>query len=299
MVNHFISVVVILFSFLSMAFCAAECGKRFYEQNVDELQQWVVGGVLARMGAYPYQVSFHSRDWVHGTSRHVCGGTIISPRWVLTAAHCINNGHSGKYYQVVVGMHDKNVYDNVRKSYSVRGVNIHTKFNGEEGQISGDDIALVHLKDPIEFNDYVQPACLPDQVAADASDLYAPGTRAVISGWGKTESRPIGDKRPLESPDVLHAAAVPLVDWNVCKNANPIYKKEVTESMMCAGNMAGGVSSCQGDSGGPLVKIVNGMATLIGIVSWSAGCAQPNHPGVFTNVTHELEWIRRTMQLFG
>merc|ERR1719209_292851 len=291
---------LMLFCLLALfaASSALECGKRFHDQHLDKLQQWIVGGVTALEGGYPYQVSFEYNDPdLSGYKRHVCGATIVSSKWVTIAAHCIFAGLNGNTYHVVVGHQNLLKFGSKTKRHEVEKVIIHPKWTGPtyDNQWSN-DIALVEVKDPIEFNEFVQPACLPDDVAqnpASLLSLYAPGTPALISGWGKIDAKSPHDQRPGKGSPILRAASVPLIDWKECKNASPLHRNYVTETMVCAGYKEGGVDSCQGDSGGPLVEIVNGIATPIGIVSWGPGCAWPNMPGMYTNVSYELEWIRQ------
>jgi len=281
--------------FTDAAFAAAssfECGKRFQDQHLDKLQQWVVGGVDALEGGYPYQVSF---ERFTGYNYHVCGATIVDSEWIITAAHCISAGNDGGNYNVVVGRQSISTFvppGPKTKRYAIKKIIVHPKFPGRESYKYNDDIALVQVKETIEFNEFVQPACLPDDVSADPSSLYKPGTTALLSGWGQTKAKLSDGDVPNKMSLTLQAAALPLVDWKTCKAANILYDYMVTETAICAGYMEGGVDACQGDSGGPLVEIVNGKATLIGIVSGGRGCAWPDYPGIYTNVAYELDWIR-------
>merc|ERR1712198_269091 len=284
--------IVLCFAALMVATSSQECGKRFHNQQLDELQQWIVGGVTAMKGGYPYQVSFEYNDWMFGSKQHICGATIINSKWVITAAHCIVAGKSGMNYNVVVGRHSLSRSGSPMKRHQVKKVVVHPKWTGDREEEMSNDIALIEVRKPIKFNNFVQPACLPDNVATDPATLYKPGTPALISGWGEMDPKAPDQMDPGRSPTVLRAASIPLIEWNECKNANYLYQEMVTKTMTCAGYMTGGIDGCQGDSGGPLVKVVDGKATLIGVVSWGIGCAQPNNPGIYTNVGFELEWIR-------
>ncbi|KAI4458493.1 polyserase-related [Holotrichia oblita] len=113
------------------------------------------------------------------------------------------------------------------------------------------------------------------------------GVLAKVSGWGHRQQ--INYPKLNADRDILHAVQVPIVDHSVCTEHYPYGK--ITDRMICAGYLGiGGRDSCQGDSGGPLV--VNGV--LIGIVSWGFGCADPQYPGVYTDVAYLREWIKRT-----
>lgn len=273
----------------------SECGKRFHNQYLDKVQQWIVGGVTALKGGYPYQVSFEYYQWLGG-SQHICGATIVNSKWIITAAHCIIDGPRASSYRVVVGRHSLNKFGANTRRHSLARVIVHPKWVGDYEDEMSNDIALLELKTPIAFNEYVQPACLPDNVSSNPTGLYQPGTQALISGWGEMDPKAPEQQEPGRSPSILRAAAIPLIDWNACKNANFLYQEMVTETMTCAGFMTGGVDGCQGDSGGPLVSVVDGKATLIGVVSWGIGCAAPKNPGIYTNVAYELDWIRQYIQ---
>jgi len=272
------------------ASAATECGKRFHDQHLEQVQQWIVGGVTALKGGYPYQVSFEYKDWFY--SQHICGATIVSDKWIITAAHCIIDGPRASSYKVVVGRHSLNKFDRHTKRHSVKRVVVHPKWTGDREDEMSNDMALIELNTPMTFNEFVQPACLPDNVSSNPDGLYQPGTPTLISGWGEMDPKDPQQDEPGRSPAILRAASIPLIEWNACKNANFLYQEMVTETMTCAGFMTGGIDGCQGDSGGPLVKIVDGKATLLGVVSWGIGCAQPNNPGIYTNVAYELDWIR-------
>merc|ERR1712198_20595 len=174
--------IVLCFAALIAATSSQECGKRFHNQQLDELQQWIVGGVTATKGGYPYQVSLEYNDWMSGSKWHICGATIINSKWVITAAHRFIEDKSGMNYNVVVGRHSLSR--------------------------SGAPMKRHQVKRAIKFNTFVQPACLPDNVATDPATLYKPGTSALISGW----------MGPPTS-EILRAASIPLIEWNECKNA--------------------------------------------------------------------------------
>lgn len=91
--------------------------------------------------------------------------------------------------------------------------------------------------------------------------------------------------------NMLKSAKVPLIDDDTCE---ALYKS-ITDNMLCAGYLAGGIDSCAGDSGGPLVCDVQGRYTLMGATSWGAGCAEANAPGVYARITNFLPWIKDTI----
>ncbi|GIY55733.1 trypsin-1 [Caerostris extrusa] len=151
-----------------------------------------------------------------------------------------------------------------------------------------DSHALLRLTTPIEMENsegMVNGACLPSKEMADNTT----GT-GTVSGWGTTS-------QGGSLSESLQAVDVPILSDDQCKE---VYKDSYESTMMCAGYEEGGQDSCQGDSGGPFVhRSSDGVATLIGIVSWGYGCAQPKYPGVYTETAHFLDWIARTMKIGG
>ncbi|KFV01190.1 Transmembrane protease serine 5, partial [Pterocles gutturalis] len=154
------------------------------------------------------------------------------------------------------------------------------------------DIALMKLQVPLNFSDAIRAVCLPPS----QQDLF-PGTQCWVSGWGYT--RPDQDHvsllpslspLPAQVTETLKEALVPLIGTKKC-NSSCMYAGELTARMLCAGYLHGKVDACQGDSGGPLVCQDQFTWRLVGIVSWGQGCAEPNHPGVYTNVAQLLPWI--------
>uniref|UniRef100_A0A3Q4BH66 Peptidase S1 domain-containing protein n=1 Tax=Mola mola TaxID=94237 RepID=A0A3Q4BH66_MOLML len=138
------------------------------------------------------------------------------------------------------------------------------------------DIALMKLRTPLNFSDTIRPVCLPQY------EYEVPGgTQCWISGWGYTQPE-------VHSPDTLKEAPVPIISTKKC-NSSCMYDGEITSRMLCAGYTEGKVDACQGDSGGPLVCQDDNVWRLVGVVSWGAGCAEPNHPGVYTKVAEFLD----------
>uniref|UniRef100_A0A1I8H8D5 Neurotrypsin n=1 Tax=Macrostomum lignano TaxID=282301 RepID=A0A1I8H8D5_9PLAT len=251
------------------------CGKRFGRFPMGR----IINGYKAISGQFPWQVGIRLRL---SSTQHQqwCGGTIISDRWIVSAAHCFEE-HPKSSYMLRIGDVDNSMRE---KNEREMNVDLLIKHPGYTGNPEFDyDIALLRVKPDrlgyIKFHDTVQPACLPDR------DLVPlPGTACHISGWGS-----IGAYDP---PKNLMAAKVPLIDHARC---NQLYLNRITQRMLCAGYEAGGIDSCQGDSGGPLVCSINGTYVLLGATSWGEGCAQPGAPGVYANVKNLREWIDQTI----
>jgi len=218
----------------------------------------------------------HSRPWMAGLIKSdafvFCGGTVLNNHFIVTAAHCIYQELPDSIW-VVVGLHDKlDFYQIEEGRYDVQSIIQHPNYDHETVD---NDIALIKLHDTLHFNERVLPACLPQ-----ANEDFA-GVHATVSGWGL-----ISNGGPTSR--VLKEVVLPVYSYAKCKRK---YPHDFTRNMMCAGVNSGGQDACQGDSGGPLVYATENRWFLIGIVSWGNGCAQPNQPGVYTNVTRYINWI--------
>uniref|UniRef100_H3AJF8 Peptidase S1 domain-containing protein n=1 Tax=Latimeria chalumnae TaxID=7897 RepID=H3AJF8_LATCH len=238
----------------------------------------IVGGEDAKIGKWPWQVSLQMRRF-----GHVCGATIISNRWLVSAAHCFYDSDSRRYsvpsaWTAFMAMRTLNKMNNNIVVRPIKRIIIHPFY---EEYTSDYDIALLELSVPVLFNDFVQPICLPV-----GPQSYYFGNICYITGWGLLRENGLLAK-------VLQEAKVKVIDQTVC---NKLYDDTVTPRMMCAGNLYGGVDACQGDSGGPLACLGKGNKWfLAGIVSWGEGCGRRNRPGVYTHVSTFYNWIQQQM----
>ncbi|KAM9093920.1 serine protease 33 [Sarcophilus harrisii] len=245
------------------------CGQPILKNQVNER---IVGGRNAGEGAWPWQASLrHNRA-------HICGATLISHSWVLTAAHCFSLPVKVSQFQVVLG--ELQLFSTPGQSISspLSKVILHPDYSGVDGSLG--DIALLKLARPLYFSPWILPACLPE-----ADNPFHTNLTCFVTGWGNVK-----EGVQLSSPYTLQEAKLPLIDAKECDKILNWHK--VTDKMICAGYIKGGVDACQGDSGGPLVCPYLGSWFLVGIVSWGIGCAQPKKPGVYTLVSAYGDWIQ-------
>uniref|UniRef100_A0A182QDV6 trypsin n=1 Tax=Anopheles farauti TaxID=69004 RepID=A0A182QDV6_9DIPT len=223
----------------------------------------IVGGFPVDISEIPYQVLLR-----HNGSA-LCGGSIISPDWILTAAHCVHHLTSDRL-TIRAGSSFKTWGGVIRQ---VSRIVVHPNYVHSTKE---SDCALLELEEPLVLNDStIMTIDMPEQDEEDPVQ----GSRAIVSGWGRTKNR-------LESNLILRATFLPIVSRNNCRR---VYgSNSITDRMLCAGFIDGGHDSCQGDSGGPLV--VDDL--LVGIVSFAIGCAEPGLPGVNARVSALRDWIR-------
>ncbi|MFI8254766.1 S1 family peptidase [Streptomyces filamentosus] len=210
----------------------------------------VVGGTRAAQGEFPWMVRLSMG----------CGGSLISPQVVLTAAHCVSGSGNNTSITATAGVVDLQSSSAIK----VRSTKV-LQAPGYNGK--GKDWALIKLASPI--------TSLPTLKIADTT-AYNSGT-FTVAGWGAAREGGAQQRYLLK-------ADVPFVSDASCQSA---YGSDLVPSEeICAGYSQGGVDTCQGDSGGPMFRKDNAGAWIqVGIVSWGEGCARAGYPGVYTEVS--------------
>ncbi|CAM5168691.1 unnamed protein product [Eretmochelys imbricata] len=254
----------------------SKCGERVLVDMISGPR--IVGGHDAQLGAWPWQVSLQVYQYGVGF-KHLCGGSLIDEYSVLTAAHC-TRGHMDPYYwRVVIGLHDISRPERHTVKSSVREIFVHSEFRIQTFE---NDIALFKLYKSVNYNDYIQPICLPFvHIHLNINNQ----TECFISGWGSIAEK--GEGSPI-----LQEAPVDIIPSDIC-NGFEWYAGMINNNMFCAGLESGGIDSCQGDSGGPLVCYHLGTSKyyLIGITSFGFGCGRPKLPGIYVRVSRYKKWI--------
>jgi secreted trypsin-like serine protease len=280
-------------------------------QSGGSVQPRVVGGSVASTATYPWQaaVVFSATNPYQGQNPHqrqFCGGSLITSRIVITAAHCVYDldpdcnptissqnlclpndpGGDGTMkldpndVDVVLGQSTLSTAP-ASSELPVQAVKYQSNYNPNynNDKVPRYDVAYLVLAAPGSTQTPIKVA------GSDEGALWDPGSPVDVSGWGSTSSCLPGQSYCGPTTDTLRAATVQVISDTNCGSVLSYGTNFDPATMVCAGYPSGGVDSCQGDSGGPLEAALEGGGyRLVGITSWGNGCAQPNLPGVYTRV---------------
>ncbi|XP_041980974.1 serine protease snake-like [Aricia agestis] len=255
-----------------------------------------IGGHDTNTGDFPHMGAIGwrtSSGW-----RFMCGSTLVSPKFTVTAAHCSQTSAADtsvdNIYPEVVRLGDKNIKHQAFGGEGPIDIGIlkFTKHPDYKAPKKYYDIAIIELAEAVKFTDTIQPACL--WTKDDTNEL---GTKATLTGWGVIE---LASKK---TSDELQVADVNIIDSGLCESLLGSYCNRLwcgLKDQICAGKLEGGVDACQGDSGGPLqIEIPldfpskNKFHYLIGVTSFGVGCARKDIPGVYIKVASFIDWIEQ------
>lgn len=263
---------------------------KLQEQKVQAIDEYtgptkrIVGGQAANENSWPWQAHLSvCGKWYGVLECNICGGSLIHPKWIVSAAHCVPDDPSGT---IILGAHQ--ISEGGKQMVPVKEFIKHTSWN--RPKMFDNDLSLLLLNEDANISDFVSPICISHE-----KTCFSPQTPCVVTGWGLTSETG-------GFPDDLQEVAVRLITSDKCKTFQG-YEPTITNNMLCAGFDGGDMDACAGDSGGPLVCPIpaghgNGWV-LYGVVSWGYGCARPNSPGVYTRMTNMGEFIKDTTGLIA
>ena len=268
-----------------------ECGKRqdqkkrgdlltqllevLREERMGNMEARIVGGTEAEHGMWPFMAALGTKE-----GGPICGASLITKDWVVTAAHCDLIGKIKPCdWNVRLGEWSMSSPNEKHIDATPAAVYVHHKYRDNAEQY---DIALIKLSKPapIDTDNYVNTVCIPTKGQVYGKECYG-------MGWGDLKY----DAQNF--PDKTRHVHLPILDPQICKDA---YGEDFKAGMLCAGHTTGGKDTCQGDSGGPLVcKQEDGKYVQAGVVSWGYGCAAEGKPGVYSDLQYFIDWIEFIM----
>ncbi|XP_063282577.1 transmembrane protease serine 6 isoform X1 [Pelobates fuscus] len=251
--------------------CRDKSDEKKCDCGVQALENRLIGGVTSQEGEWPWQASLQ----VQGI--HVCGGSLIANRWILSAAHCFHPERfaSPEIWTVVLGKIRLSRSSQKEMSFKVTRLVLHPFYDEDSHDY---DVALVLLDHAVPLTSpHVQPVCLPSGTHYIPTDSIC-----WVTGWGAAN-----EYGP--SVDTLQKVDLKIVSQDVCSD---LYRYQISPRMFCAGYRDGSKDACLGDSGSPLVcKVPRGRWVQFGLVSWGAGCGIPKYFGVYSRLTRLVGWI--------
>lgn len=235
----------------------------------------IVGGSAVPITDAPWQVVIIDASARSEYDGYFCGGSLISPQWILTAAHCVT-GTAPADIKILLGR--ATLSKRVNRGVAVDRIIVHPRYSS---RTSANDLAVVRLSAPVTLSLSLQPIALPSVMAAAE-------TSALISGWGNTHWEDSNFSYTPHYPAQLQAASLFVKSDAFCRgDVGPGFLRA---SMLCATTANYMQDTCQGDSGGPLATLEGATWVLSGITSWGDGCANAS-AGVYTRVVSYLTWI--------
>lgn len=249
------------------------CYSTFVARNESDNRKRIFNGFPCSTETHPFMVMVFEKNERYSNVSQVCGGTLINPTWVLSAAHCYE---PDGIYEIMAGINNP---EQRPLTVKIEEYFIHPSFDPVE---YSNDIALMKLQRPIEKSNHIDYIELPT-----FQDHFLESTcaKGLIVGWGRTFDGEMPDT------DNLQCAIVPMLAYDKCRNLHRKHNNiHVPVDQICTLSTKG-VDACDGDSGGPLIC----NSIQIGIVSWGVECGLPDNPGVYTKTAYHLGFIYDTI----
>ncbi|XP_023218171.1 transmembrane protease serine 9-like [Centruroides sculpturatus] len=253
------------------------CGRTYGKHRVKR----IIDGARAENNTHPWMCMLSTQKIAV-----VCGCSLISDKWAVTAAHCFSDERVKRYF-VKLGKRQRGQVEKEEIVTPVVEVVVHPLYqkritDDQGNQVSNEnDIALLKLETPVRFKHNILPICLP---AKNFMDRLPPYTMGVVTGWGRVSLK--GSVMAV----TLQEASLPIISNKLCIQSSSYV---ITENMFCAGYAESyKPDTCYGDSGGPLTVHHEGKWYLVGIISWGEGCSTPRKYGIYTKVENYVEWIQ-------
>ncbi|KAK9869368.1 hypothetical protein WA026_003125 [Henosepilachna vigintioctopunctata] len=252
------------------------------EKNQSDSQLRVVGGKNCTIKEYPFLVSIRTFK----SATHFCGGSLVSRRYVLSAAHCFEKFPTKPHFiKVLVG----STYLESKKGQEI-GVKEIIMHKDYDDKTAKNDIALLHLaKDVKKQSKSIGFVKLPRRsLPLDLSEV-CDANSFMVAGWGDVRPHDVYEKpEEILASSQLQCVKIPYIPNKMCLKYSKI---AYNDKIICALYPKGGRDACQGDSGGPLFC----KGTQYGIISWGRGCAMPDSPGFYTRVDKYMDFIKDTI----
>jgi len=270
--------VIVLLALAS--YCNAKPSFDIYARPTISFEGYVIGGTDADPGEFPWQLS-QQRQGALGAWSHSCGASLLSSRYGLSAAHCVD-GASASILRVLAGINNR--LDANAVPVNIASYTMNELYNNGDGTFANDIAILTFDSDITPNGDNIQFLNLP----ADNSNNFA-GDTCVISGWGRTDSSNV-------LPELLQKASIGIITTAECNTLlAPVSGASATDRMICLYDTANQIGSCNGDSGGPLNCDDNGTRVVAGVTSWGisgSGACMQTYPSIYTRTSAYLDWIK-------